>query len=213
MTTAAINAELGPLIERLRPSMRRILKSSGIPPEDAEDVLQEAFLAVLNRWDSIELKEAWLLGTLRRRCAVYWRKRQTSRLEAVDSPALEAFSAPQPAPQERESMVWDLRHLVDTLSERHRLVLWLRYGLGLDDDEVADRLGYSRSSIRQLVGRSLKRLRVAAAPARPAAATPGPPMLPDAAAPSAAAAGTVPPERLPAPLAEELTAQPASRAR
>ena len=162
--TAPPASELEPLVERLRPRLKRILRGYGIPPHDAEDLLQEAFLAVVRKWDTVDNKEAWIVATLRNACSRYWRNRRASVLEAVDSALLEVLSAPQPAPQEREEMIWDLESLFAVLSARHRAVLWLRFGLGLSTEEVADRLGYCPASIRKLTLRSLERLRLAASP-------------------------------------------------
>jgi RNA polymerase sigma factor (sigma-70 family) len=165
--------ELEQLIENVRPRLKRILHGYGVPPHDADDLLQETFLAVLDKWGSIHNKEAWLIGTLRHRCARYWRQRRSSVLEAVDSARLEVLSQPQPAPQERAALVWDLESVFVTLSARHRAVLWLRFGLGLSTEEVANRLGYCPASIRKLTLRSLARLRLAVAlPQPPPPATP-----------------------------------------
>jgi RNA polymerase sigma factor (sigma-70 family) len=161
LPSVAQATELEQLVEKLRPRLKRILYGYGIPPHDADDLLQEAFLAVLSKWESIDNKEAWMIGTLRHRCARYWRQRRSNVLEAVDSALLEALSQPQPAPQERAALVWDLESLFLTLSVRHRAVLWLRFGLGLSTEEVADRLGYCPTSIRKLTLRSLARLRLA----------------------------------------------------
>lgn len=169
LSSISLAAELEPLVERVRPRLKRILRAYGVPPTDADDVLQETFLAVLARWESIENKEAWLVGTLRHRCARYWRDRRSDVLEAVDSALLEVLSRPQPAPQERRALVWDLESVLATLSVRHRAVLWLRFGLGLSTEEVADRLGYCPASIRKLTLRSVARLRGAVSPRVPAA--------------------------------------------
>lgn len=166
MTSFAVDpAEIGPLVQRLRPALRRVLRSCGVPPHDAEDLLQEVFLAACTHWNEIGNKEGWMLSALRNRCAVYWRRRHTSLLDAVDAEILEALSQPQPAPQERKALVWDLESVFGDLPLRHRAVLWLRFGMGLDTEEVAERLGYSPTSIRKLIGRSLERLRLAVAAA------------------------------------------------
>jgi RNA polymerase sigma factor (sigma-70 family) len=172
LSSVAVATELEPLVERLRPRLRRILRGYGIPPHDAEDLLQETFLAVLSKWESIDNKEAWVIGTLRHRCARYWRDRRSSVLEAVDSALLDILSRPQPAPQDRAVLFWDLESVFETLSARHRAVLWLRFGLGLTTEEVADRLGYCPASIRKLTLRSLARLRLAVAPQPPIAPDP-----------------------------------------
>jgi RNA polymerase sigma-70 factor (ECF subfamily) len=171
-STAIEPSEIGLLVERLRPALRRTLRSFGVPPHDADDLLQEVFLATFSKWDEIENKEAWMLGALRNRCAVYWRRRHASLFQAVDANLLEALSRPQPAPQERAALVWDLETVFGSLPLRHRAVLWLRFGLGLATEEVAERLGYSPTSIRKLIGRSLERLRLAVSAPAPSAAPP-----------------------------------------
>jgi RNA polymerase sigma factor (sigma-70 family) len=171
-STALKPSEIGPLVERLRPALRRILRSFGVPPHDADDLLQETFLAAIRKWDEIDNKEAWMLGALRNRCAVYWRRRYASLFDAVDADLLEALSRPQPAPQERAALVWDLESVFASLPLRHRAVLWLRFGMGLATEEVAERLGYSPTSIRKLIGRSLDRLRLAVSAPAPAATAP-----------------------------------------
>jgi RNA polymerase sigma factor (sigma-70 family) len=168
LPSIAETSDLEQLVEKLRPRLKRILYGYGVPPHDADDLLQEAFLAVLSKWETIDNKEAWMIGTLRHRCARYWRQRRSNVLEAVDAALLEALSQPQPAPQERAALVWDLESVFVTLSVRHRAVLWLRFGLGLSTEEVADRLGYCPASIRKLTLRSLARLRLAVDPPPPA---------------------------------------------
>jgi RNA polymerase sigma factor (sigma-70 family) len=174
-STPSTSSDLGPLVQQLRPKLRRILGGFHIPPADADDVLQEVFLAALRSWDAIDNREAWLMATLRKCCAGYWRRRRTNLLEGVDSELLEVLSTPQPAPQERAAMTWDLRSLCEILPARHRAVVWLRFGLGLSTEEVAERLGYCPASIRKLACRALARLRSAietpALPAGPTART------------------------------------------
>jgi RNA polymerase sigma factor (sigma-70 family) len=167
MISSSIDNELEPLVQRLRPKLKRVLGGYGIPPHDADDLLQEVFVAAFGKWDSIANKEAWIVGTLRNHCARYWRERRMSVLEAVDSALLEMLSEPQPAPQERAALVWDLETVIETLSARHRAILWLRFGLGLSTEEIAGRLGYCPASIRKLTCRSLDRLRLAVSAASP----------------------------------------------
>lgn len=145
-------------LERLRPQLKRVLRSYDVPLEDAEDVLQEAFLDALRKWDTIRYKDAWLLGALRCKCSNYWKKRRSRIIQAVDLSVLEDLSRPQAPEQEHREVVLDLRTLTRGLGERHRAALWLRFGVGLSAGEVARRLGYCPASIRKLTGRSLARL-------------------------------------------------------
>jgi RNA polymerase sigma factor (sigma-70 family) len=155
------------LLERMRPRLKRVLKSYDIPFTDAEDLVQETILDALRKWDTIRHLEPWLLGTLRFKCSNYWKRQRNERVQAMDLAALEDVSEPQAPIQEREEILLDLRHLARGLGRRHRAVLWLRFGLGLSTGEVAERLGYCPSSIRKLTGRSMARLQrwVASTPA------------------------------------------------
>lgn len=150
-------------LERMRPRLKQLLRNCRIPPQDAEDVLQETFTDAFGRWDSIRHKEAWLIGTLRFKCAVYWKKQQDDRVETMDTPVLEGLCRPLPPGQVREEVLCDLRNLTRGLGKKHQAVLWLRYGVGLSAEEVAERLGYCPSSIRKLSLRSMARLQKRAA--------------------------------------------------
>lgn len=146
------------LLERLRPRLKQVLYRYQIPPEDAEDILQEALLATVLKWERIRSPEAWLVVTLKNRCLIYWRRRRGSLCAAVDDAALELLSQPEEAPQERQHLRWDLDHLLENLPTRHQDLLRLRYLQGHSPSEVAERLGYCQSSVRKLASRCLARL-------------------------------------------------------
>jgi len=161
--TASEDEPLEELLERIRPRLKRVLKSYHIPVEEVEDLLQEALLDALRQWETIRNVEAWLVGTLRFKCAKYWKRQRLERVRAVDPPALEDLCAPQPPAQEHDQALLDLRSLLRGLGPRHRAALWLRFGLGLSTNEVARRLGYCPASVRKLTGRTIARLRRRAA--------------------------------------------------
>lgn len=146
------------LLERLRPRLKQILFRYQIPPEDAEDILQEALLATVLKWERIRNPEAWLVVTLKNRCLIYWRRRRGAVCTPMDTVALELLSEPEEAPQEREHLRWDLDNLIDNLPSRHRELLRMRYLMGHTPSEVAKRLGYQQSSVRKLASRALARL-------------------------------------------------------
>jgi RNA polymerase sigma factor (sigma-70 family) len=164
---AAIDdAEIELFLVRIRPQLGRILQRYRIPYQDAEDLLQEALLAAVGKWDTIRSKDAWLAATLSRKCALYWRTRLRRRVEEVDAARLEDLAPPQRAGQERIDHLRDLRRLLATLEGRHRALVLLRYGAGLSPLEVAERLGYHEASIRKLACRSMARLQKALATSR-----------------------------------------------
>lgn len=147
------------LLEAVRPRLRRLLRSYDIPLEDAEDLVQDALVEALRKWDTIRVKDAWLLGAVRFKCSNYWKRKRGGRVEAVDLDELEELSEPQAPDQEQREISLDLRSLTRGVDERHRAALWLRFGVGLSPDEIAGQLGYSATSIRKLTGRCLARLR------------------------------------------------------
>lgn len=146
------------LLERLRPRLKQILYRYQVPPEDAEDILQEALLATVLKWERIRNPEAWLVVTLKNRCLIYWRRRRGSLCSAVDDAALELLSEPEEPAQERQHLQWDLDHLLEGLPARHQDLLRMRYLQGHSPSEVAERLGYCQSSVRKLASRCLARL-------------------------------------------------------
>ncbi|HEY0556992.1 MAG TPA: sigma-70 family RNA polymerase sigma factor [Thermoanaerobaculia bacterium] len=151
------------LLDKVRPRLKQVLKKYDIPFQDAEDLLQEACLDLLRKWDTVRSKDAWLVGTLRFKCADYWKGRRTERVQGFDPPELNEISPPQAPEQERTEVLHDLRHLVRGLDDRHLAIVYFRFGLGLSSDEVALRLGYRSSSVRKLAARGLARLQRSAA--------------------------------------------------
>src|SRR4029077_8926738 len=101
---------------------------------------------------------AWLMVTLRNRCVVYWRKRRNALYNSVDTAILELLSEPVAAPQEKAELLWDLNNLLDDVPPGGRKLLRLRYGLGFDSTEVAERMGYHPSSVRKVARRCMAAL-------------------------------------------------------
>ncbi len=86
---------LNHLLKSTRPRLERVLRSFEVPPEDAEDILQDAQLTLLYKWDKIRSPENWLVGTVKKKCIMYWRKRRGSLCESVDTAILDLISTPQ----------------------------------------------------------------------------------------------------------------------
>ena len=149
---------LDQLLRRLRPRLRQVLGKYRVPAHDAEDLMQEALVATIQKWSEIQDPEAWLLVTLRNRCVVYWRKRRNSLYNSVDSALLELLAEPVSAPQERAQLLWDLNDLMEALPPRCRKLLRLRYGLGFEPSEVAEQMGYHPSSVRKVARRCMAAL-------------------------------------------------------
>jgi RNA polymerase sigma factor (sigma-70 family) len=149
---------LDQILRRLRPRLKQVLSRYRVPAHDAEDLVQEALVATIQKWNEIQDPEAWILVTLRNRCVVYWRKRRNSLYNAVDTVILELLTEPVAAPQERAELLWDLNDLMEDLPPRCRKLLRLRYGLGYDSSEVAEQMGYHPSSVRKVARRCMAAL-------------------------------------------------------
>jgi RNA polymerase sigma factor (sigma-70 family) len=149
---------LDDFLRKVEPRLKRLLASYRIPVADAEDLVQQSLLALLYQWEKVRDPECWLLGTLKRRCLMFWRGQRRCLYRAVDTALLDWLAAPLAAPQERADLLADLENLIDRLPERCRVLLRLRFQLGYEPPEVAAQLGYRASSIAKITTRCLAAL-------------------------------------------------------
>lgn len=153
-----IQDELPQLVDKLEAEFARLFAYFKIPSQDAEDLLQDTFVLFITKRTQIVTPDAWLIGTLRYRCLLYWRKRRRRLLEAVDETLLMELAGACAPRQENDDLARDLSGAIGRLPGRCRSLLQLRYGLGCDDPEVAQRLGYSPTGIRKIAHRCLSAL-------------------------------------------------------
>lgn len=117
----------------------------------AEEVVQDAFVAVSERWDTVDRPDAYLRTSVVNGCAGVLRRRtieqryRAARLEVADS--------------ELPEQVIDLRTALDRLTDRQRLVVVLRYFADLRDEEIAEALGVRPGTVRSLAHRAIAALR------------------------------------------------------
>lgn len=143
---------------RVRPALERVLAGYDIPPEDAEDVLQDTYLTLLYKWEKVECPEAWLIGTLRKKCIMYWRKRRKRFFDAMETGLLELLLEPERPLQENRDLCRDFERVLGRLPARCQKLLRLRFVLGLGPSEVAAEMGYQASSIRKITSRCITAL-------------------------------------------------------
>lgn len=146
------------LLDQMQPRLRATFSRFRVPFEDAEDLLQQTLLTYLHKKEGIHDLERWLLGALRNRCLMYWRTRRRQVYRSVDTALLEAVAEPRQPAQETADLIYDLEKAVDRLPERCQALLNLRYRLGLDPPETAERMGYRPSSIYKVLDRCLAAL-------------------------------------------------------
>ena len=153
-----VDISIEDFLRNVRPRLKALFQRYSIPPQDTEDILQQALLAFLYQRRTIRDPEAWLLGTLRNKCLLYWRTHRRQLYQTVDAAVLECMAAPQRPAQESSDLRRDLANAIETLPVRCRSILWLRYNHGYEPPEVADRLGYSPTSISKVTQRCLAAL-------------------------------------------------------
>jgi RNA polymerase sigma factor (sigma-70 family) len=146
------------ILARAEPRLKRVLSRYRIPPQDADDLLQETFLIMVSKAESIRNPDAWLVATLANRCIIYWRKQRAKLWDLVDTTILELLADVETPPQESAELRYDLDSLLSHLPDRCRSLLRLRYGFGCSTAETAERMGYCKSSIRKVTRRCLAAL-------------------------------------------------------
>lgn len=149
---------LDDFLRKVRPRLKALFAHYKIPLEDTEDILQQALLALLYRPERVQDPEAWLLGTLRNKCKLYWREKKRKLYESVDAAILEQMAEPLAPAQEGADLRKDLASALGRLPERCRSLLSLRFRLGYEPPEVAERMGYSPSSMSKVTTRCLEAL-------------------------------------------------------
>lgn len=117
----------------------------------AEEVVQDAFLAVDGRWAEIERPGAYLRTTVVNGCRAVLRRRE------VEQRHRETMA--EPAVEELPTRLVELRDALDRLSERQRVVIVLRYFADLRDAEIAEVLACRPATVRSLARRALVGLR------------------------------------------------------
>jgi len=146
------------LYERLRPRLRRVLQGHRVPPQDAEDLVQTAFLLAIAKWDELRDPEAWLVGTLKKRCILYWRRRLVHEERQVQ--LMESDLARRIEPRhDLHDRLCDLGKAWHQLTHAQRNLLALRFLLGMSPQEVAQAMGLAHGSVRRTAYRALEQLR------------------------------------------------------
>lgn len=133
-----------------RPMVRMATLMVGSAPV-AEEVVQDAFAVVGERWHDLDRPGAYLRTTVVNGCSQVLRRRaaedRVSRL------------APPPDDVVLPTRLIELRHALDRLTERQRMVIVLRYVVDVSDREIAEILSVRPSTVRSLARRAFAVLR------------------------------------------------------
>lgn len=130
---------------------------------DAEDALDDVFLAALNACASGQtLTGGWLMVTAQRRMADFYRRRQRQGTLATMATANEQQAGESSEPEWvalRGEEHRELLRLVARLPQDQQAVLALRFAAGLQSPEIGEVVGKRADAVRALLARALRRLR------------------------------------------------------
>ena len=115
--------------------------------ESAEEIAQDAFARVFERWDRIDTPGGYLRTAVVNGARSELRKREVRRRIGLDPP-------PQ-VPVERDYLV----DALDRLAPKRKTALVLRFYAGLSEREIAETMGVRPGTVKSLVSRGLAELR------------------------------------------------------
>jgi RNA polymerase sigma-70 factor (ECF subfamily) len=141
--------------------------------EDAEDVMQEAFITLFEKDPDLRAGEegAWLHRVLVNRCIDRIRARKRRPEDSIDVPEGEPGPRLPGVPAGSSAERIDLPRAVDTLPERARLVFLLHDVEGFRHADVAGALGITEGSSKSQLFRARELLRARLGAGRPALRT------------------------------------------
>ena len=147
---------------RAQPSVGRFIRSFVRDRAQAEDLLQEVALIIVDRFETYEPDRpfiGWALGIAKRVVQTHLRKvyrdRQIEFSDAVDQ-AASAFQRLEP---QAEVMKEALDHCVRKVHGRSRKALLLRYSEGLELKQIAEHLEMTAGNVGVLLHRVRTSLR------------------------------------------------------
>ncbi|HVT60381.1 MAG TPA: sigma-70 family RNA polymerase sigma factor [Thermoanaerobaculia bacterium] len=147
--------------EESRPALPKLFSKNRVALADAEDIMQEAMVVMVRRWEEIKQPERYLFGTVWRLMQVLIRRRLREKWVELDEELLGEAALVSSAARSVEARE-DARRLLALLPERAGLIVEMRYGQELSEREIAAVLKLAVSGVRKIAGRQLVRLRRAA---------------------------------------------------
>ncbi|MBI3159138.1 MAG: RNA polymerase sigma factor [Chloroflexi bacterium] len=135
-----------------------------VPPQDAEDVTQEIFIAMIKSLASFRGDSkftTWLSALTNHQVANYYRRREHQMQKLTDEGDL--YSNQNPLPDQAQDLrrheeIIALRRGLARLPEHYREVLLLRFVDGLQFDEIARQTDKTLDATKSLFRRALQAL-------------------------------------------------------
>ena len=141
-------------IRQTHATLRRLAAQLVALPEDADDVVQETWLAVLMQRAAIRNRAGWFQSVVRYQALRRRRREALRREHEARAVALQCVSA-----HELEPAAARLRRAVVALREPYRSVVRLRFEDELSCEVIAQRLGRPLKTVKSQLNRALKQIR------------------------------------------------------
>jgi RNA polymerase sigma-70 factor (ECF subfamily) len=148
-------------------SMVHAVLLSRAPPQDADDLMQDVFLAAWRALRQLQADDhfgAWLAAIARNTCAREYRRAHGARVPRTQSLDTLADGAPAPEPPDpraaRDESA-ELLAVLRSLPEAYRETLAMRLVEGLTGPQIAQATGLTHGSVRVNLTRGMKLLKEA----------------------------------------------------
>ncbi len=158
---------IGALIRRYQNYVFRLCFLVMRSEQDAEDMTQETFIRAFRALPRFEVREgasfeAWLYRIAVNACRSRMRRKWYQVLP-WPSPAPDVVAEPEAQPDRRvvkDERRNEILEAIDSLGEKHRLVVILRYYAGLTNEEIAQTLSIPSGTVRSRLHTARQRLKV-----------------------------------------------------
>lgn len=147
---------------RIRPRLLNRANAMLGDSDEAQDALQEAFCKLWGRRKSItsvQQAEGLSVTTLRNTCIDNLRRRNSVRLESVEEVAKDVESAVDETGDTTELFIMVERLIASELTERERLILYMRDKAEAEISDIAEEYGLSEANVRLILSRARKKVR------------------------------------------------------
>lgn len=135
------------LLELERVSVERFVRFRISPKADADDVLQEVYLAAYSKFSQLKNRDsfkAWILGIARNKCNDYFRGKAASLEIPIDELEETALSDSRYG----VSVVSTVHETLELLGDRDKQILYLYFWKELPQAEIAKRLGIPIGTVK-----------------------------------------------------------------
>jgi len=150
--------DIGSMYEEYRDLLLHVAcRKFGVPESDAENLMQEVFLAFMQNESPVEDAKAWLVAGMCNASRHYWR--MSRKTESMAEDVHEQHDPESHGLAERMALMLTLRKALRYLQPRCRETLYMHYYEGRSAVDIARQLETTTRYSEKLIHNCLKRMR------------------------------------------------------